>query len=168
MIRDRETARQIADKMGYFWLPCKLCGEYFAGFEAGDAGLPIDWNKYESVCSKEECVEFTKCVIHVQVRLGAWLMQQRYPRFKFQDHETRPLWLSSSCMSCGGDSQILSELIPFYSSLGPVYWRVGEESLVRCAKCYCLGACVFDQFGLRIKWQDDPCAKCYREYDHES
>jgi len=33
MIRPRFIARAIADRGGYFWLPCPLCGRKFGGQE---------------------------------------------------------------------------------------------------------------------------------------
>lgn len=33
MIRPRFIAKLLANICGYFWLPCPLCGEEFAGFE---------------------------------------------------------------------------------------------------------------------------------------
>ena len=35
--------------MGYYWAPCKMCGEYFGGHE--DHGVLMrDWNTGDSVC----------------------------------------------------------------------------------------------------------------------
>lgn len=56
MIRPRFLARFAAWFAGYFWLPCPVCKEPFAGFEAttGFAGVPVG-DKIMCVCSKREC-----------------------------------------------------------------------------------------------------------------
>ena len=54
----RFIARFAAWIGGYSWLPCPVCKENFAGFEAylGSAGIP-DGEGFKCVCSKPECVE---------------------------------------------------------------------------------------------------------------
>lgn len=55
LIRPRWLARLLARTLGYFWLPCPVCKEPFAGFEwgadiwTGDAG--------EGVCANQSCCE---------------------------------------------------------------------------------------------------------------
>jgi hypothetical protein len=44
-----------ANLMGYFWLPCPVCGEMFGGHEAESWSIPTDRAGIsECVCS-EEC-----------------------------------------------------------------------------------------------------------------
>ena len=53
-IRPRFVAKFLAWLLGYFWLPCPLCGEYFSGFEIGPASMFVSTNKYgvrRVVCS---------------------------------------------------------------------------------------------------------------------
>jgi hypothetical protein len=50
MIRPRWIARTLAWVGGYFWLPCPVCGENFAGFEAGRYGT-----NGQIACPKESC-----------------------------------------------------------------------------------------------------------------
>lgn len=51
MVRPRWIAHLIANVLGYFWLPCPLCGEMFAGFEwlPGNS-LMVDWSLGQGVC----------------------------------------------------------------------------------------------------------------------
>jgi hypothetical protein len=60
MIYPRWFARLSAWALGYFWLPCPVCGEDFAGFEA-DSGFgaalvqKADGPHMRCVCSKPTC-----------------------------------------------------------------------------------------------------------------
>jgi hypothetical protein len=39
--------------LGYFWLPCPLCGKMFAGFECGKRSLPrADMPGHGRICCK--------------------------------------------------------------------------------------------------------------------
>lgn len=44
---------------GWFWLPCPVCGEMFAGYEVRTASafVPVDGDPYNGrvVCNKAEC-----------------------------------------------------------------------------------------------------------------
>jgi len=59
MIRPRFLARFLAKAAGYFWLPCPICGEDFAGFECGP-GLMRPDGTGQCVCGKPQCVEFAE------------------------------------------------------------------------------------------------------------
>ena len=52
----RTIAKMKAAALGYFWLPCPLCGESFAGFEWG-ASIPVNECSGQGVCNKPECVK---------------------------------------------------------------------------------------------------------------
>mgnify|MGYP001612338502 CR=1 FL=1 len=54
-IRPRFLAQALAFLGGYFWLPCPICGEPFAGFEWGDGILATSPGGGVGVCSKPEC-----------------------------------------------------------------------------------------------------------------
>lgn len=60
MIRPRILARFLAWVGGYFWLPCPVCGEPFAGFEhrfsTPPSGIMIDGHMM-GTCPKQECIE---------------------------------------------------------------------------------------------------------------
>jgi len=60
MIRPRFLARLCAFLGGYFWLPCPICGKYFAGFETSTQGLVITQGLGQCVCSHPECVAAAK------------------------------------------------------------------------------------------------------------
>ena len=52
------TYAAIAKQLGYFWLPCPLCGELFAGFEPWGIGLPVlegDELYFCGVCTAPGC-----------------------------------------------------------------------------------------------------------------
>lgn len=57
--RNRERVRRIADRLGYFWLPCPLCGEPYAGFEWNSGSIPVvDANgdvSGQGICMKPGC-----------------------------------------------------------------------------------------------------------------
>jgi hypothetical protein len=55
MIRPRWVARFWAWFAGYFWLPCPICHEPFAGFEWGTESLMTSTSGGIGVCSKPEC-----------------------------------------------------------------------------------------------------------------
>ncbi len=55
MIADRKRAREIAETLGYFWMPCPICGENFAGFEGGRPGLVDTPSAGRMHCQKAEC-----------------------------------------------------------------------------------------------------------------
>ena len=42
----------IAYLLGYFWIPCPICNEYFAGFEISKYSLKIDENNSKCICKK--------------------------------------------------------------------------------------------------------------------
>lgn len=54
MIQPRFIAQFWAFLNGYFWLPCPICNEPFAGFECGNDAI---WkgNTGQSVCCKPSC-----------------------------------------------------------------------------------------------------------------
>lgn len=56
MIRPRILSKILADIGGYFWLPCPVCHEPFAGFEWGDESLMETLDRGTGVCSKPACV----------------------------------------------------------------------------------------------------------------
>ena len=60
MIWPRFVARFFAWFGGYFWLPCPVCKEPFAGFEASFAGGVVvkeaDGEHMYCVCQKPSCV----------------------------------------------------------------------------------------------------------------
>lgn len=55
MIQPRILAKALAAIGGYFWLPCEICGEPFAGFEWGSESLMTSLSTGRGVCSKPEC-----------------------------------------------------------------------------------------------------------------
>ena len=57
MYRLRLFAKLKAHLLGYFWLPCPVCGEYYAGFEHGKHSWPITFERGRLVCSKVLCQE---------------------------------------------------------------------------------------------------------------
>lgn len=59
VIPDRERAKDIAKRLGYFWLPCSVCGEHFAGFEWGES-LRESWSTGHGTCARFACREETK------------------------------------------------------------------------------------------------------------
>ena len=63
----RWIARLQAFVMGYFWAPCPLCGEPFAGFESGHIGT-LDGR---IVCNKPACVAEAESAW--RVRQQAWI-----------------------------------------------------------------------------------------------
>ena len=57
MTKHRWWARLKALWLGYFWLPCPVCGEFFAGFEAStEAHRQVTYAHGRCVCSKPNCV----------------------------------------------------------------------------------------------------------------
>ena len=60
----RWLARFKAWRGGYFWLPCPICLEKFAGFEIGDYGIRLLNGSGKSVCAKPSCQEEAKCREH--------------------------------------------------------------------------------------------------------
>jgi hypothetical protein len=57
MIHPRFLARALAWWGGYFWLPCPICNEPFAGFEWGSESLHDTPYSGTGVCSKQGCIE---------------------------------------------------------------------------------------------------------------
>jgi hypothetical protein len=43
--------------LGYFWLPCPVCGNYFGGHECGGGGIPLSMGHGKMVCYRKECNE---------------------------------------------------------------------------------------------------------------
>lgn len=41
----------------YFWLPCPICGEFFAGYEKSSGGLLVAHGLSQMTCPKKECGE---------------------------------------------------------------------------------------------------------------
>jgi len=39
-----------ANLMGYFWLPCPICGKYFGGHEIADTSLMVSYSMGKCVC----------------------------------------------------------------------------------------------------------------------
>jgi hypothetical protein len=60
MLRVRWFAKKWAAIAGYFWLPCPICHEPFAGFECGDEPLWDTITRGRCVCSKRECQNETR------------------------------------------------------------------------------------------------------------
>jgi len=56
MIQPRWLARFMAWFGGYFWMPCPICHEPFAGFEWGPQSLMKDSSSGTGVCSKPSCI----------------------------------------------------------------------------------------------------------------
>lgn len=54
LVRPRWIARLAAGAGGYFWLPCPICGECFAGFEWGES-LMRSWTESTGTCARPEC-----------------------------------------------------------------------------------------------------------------
>lgn len=54
VIKDREMARHIAARCGYFWMPCAVCGDEYAGFEWGES-LIVEWGRGSGTCGKFAC-----------------------------------------------------------------------------------------------------------------
>lgn len=55
MIYPRWLAQILAKLGGYFWLPCPVCHEQFAGFECGDFGVMDNRFAGQAVCKKTAC-----------------------------------------------------------------------------------------------------------------
>lgn len=55
MIHPRWLAFTLAKLGGYFWLPCPICDQPFAGFEASSAALMTSLSDGFLVCGKPEC-----------------------------------------------------------------------------------------------------------------
>jgi hypothetical protein len=79
--------------LGYFWLPCDVCGRPFSGWEWGREGFtirgPIDWNdgvgfqRGRGVCSKA-------CEISGQLEADPeWQRQMAESRVAFEDWQAR-------------------------------------------------------------------------------
>jgi hypothetical protein len=55
-LRERDYQRRYAERYGYFWLPCVLCGEEFGGHEsggsipAGDVGFTDGVERRHTIC----------------------------------------------------------------------------------------------------------------------
>ena len=56
MLKPRWLAKFLAWAGGYFWLPCPICHEPFAGFEWGPESVMETISTGNGVCSKPECV----------------------------------------------------------------------------------------------------------------
>lgn len=54
MIRPRIIAKILARLGGYFWLPCPICNEPFAGFEWRGEAI-MKGNRGQGVCNKPAC-----------------------------------------------------------------------------------------------------------------
>jgi hypothetical protein len=53
---DRNLNKAVAKFFGYFWLPCEICGEEFAGFEWLEDHVIREKGKHgRGVCYKPEC-----------------------------------------------------------------------------------------------------------------
>ncbi len=71
----------------YFWSPCPVCGENFAGFEDGAYGLTDSWSGGRMVCCKPSCQQtaeaqtkaFYKSGYIQTVPAGAYHWVQRDP-----------------------------------------------------------------------------------------
>jgi hypothetical protein len=59
MMKPRWLACCLAWIANYFWLPCPICGENFAGFEWGES-LMRTLGSGEGTCSKPECIAETR------------------------------------------------------------------------------------------------------------
>jgi hypothetical protein len=57
-LRERDYQRRYAERYGYFWLPCVLCGEDFGGHEgggsipAGDMGFTDGVERSHTICPR--------------------------------------------------------------------------------------------------------------------
>lgn len=60
MIRNRKTAKELAERNGYFWLPCPVCKEPFAGFEHGEFSVMETPGSGTVACGKPECQAVAK------------------------------------------------------------------------------------------------------------
>jgi hypothetical protein len=63
MMKPRWLAKFLASLGGYFWLPCPICGEPFAGFEWGhddDQTLMQTLHSGKGVCPKAACKSETR------------------------------------------------------------------------------------------------------------
>jgi hypothetical protein len=73
-MRSRTVARMLAEARGFFWLPCPVCGEYFAGFEWDTSGecssIPREDNCGVGICPEPACME----------RAREWTMRYRLLR----------------------------------------------------------------------------------------
>jgi hypothetical protein len=58
---DRELNEAVAKGLGYFWLPCEICGESFAGYEWLDGHVIYTRGELgRGVCYKPECAKEAK------------------------------------------------------------------------------------------------------------
>jgi len=60
MVYPRWLARLWAKLMGYFWLPCPVCGDPFAGFEWGEHSMMDGPHAGAGVCAKPACQQIAK------------------------------------------------------------------------------------------------------------
>lgn len=76
MIRPRFLARFWAWFAGYFWLPCPVCKEPFAGFEFEfsnpPAGIMVEGHML-CTCPKPDCIKAGQQAWLEAVQLTGWL-----------------------------------------------------------------------------------------------
>ena len=44
--------KRAAHVLGYFWLPCPMCGKMFAGYESGRCSVPSETPGIGRICCK--------------------------------------------------------------------------------------------------------------------
>jgi len=61
MVKPRWFAHLLAHLGGYFWLPCPVCREPFAGFEWTSGTIMSTEISGTGVCSKPACIAEAHC-----------------------------------------------------------------------------------------------------------
>ena len=58
LMKPRWIVKVMAHYRGYFWLPCPICGENFAGYEwkCSNQTLYLGNGRGDGVCPKESCI----------------------------------------------------------------------------------------------------------------
>lgn len=84
--RPRFVHKFVAWLMGYFWLPCPLCGENFAGYEDGDYILP---DPYEPGRGSMTCWKHPEDNPVAETIAGIW---DRAYTAGVNDEETSQAW----------------------------------------------------------------------------
>lgn len=117
MIRPRWLARLLAWYGGYFWLPCPICGEDFAGFEWGEESLQRTFSTGEGLCSKPECVAEAKRRNALFWAAGEGCTERAEPR-TWPDQEYQELVRKTEKLR-NLLEEAVEEYLDFYHDAGP-------------------------------------------------
>lgn len=99
-LRPRFLAHLIADLLGYFWLSCDICGNYWAGFEWGNDPNQTLYDPKTSngkgICPK--CISEAKRrnvangFVYERIPMGRWVKIAPGCRAKFERKGEMELW----------------------------------------------------------------------------